>query len=660
MKSKRPFRVFSKTMTAVGLAMAVSACTTLYKNDWKETSDVPDLGDPAQRAVALLDYCKKLHERENLNLAAGICNRAHEVDPTNPEPLIALARVLEDMQLSDSAIEAYRAALLLDPQQTDALYGLGKIYIDRKQYGLATEPLEVAVLMESDDARVYNALGVVMDQQGQHETAQTYYRQGLAYSPRNVSLRNNLGLSMVLDGRSEEGMAMLRDVAAEPESGPMAGRNLAMAAQIVARNQASRSVSPGQTMSTVPQPEDDQQVSEGGETPVNRGEWPEDDLSTLSPSTGTPGSGASEPAANPVPLLEPYQHRSAVETAPMETAPAKTARAETAPAETARATIPARDDGVTLSIDQEIVAATSPLVEETVPMSRPSYEPAPQTAARTAARTATQPAAQSARPSTAPQVATAVAQPTRNRDGETTVPSTGPARYTAEARTRAAARKASANQIAAETEVSPNWSLAAQAIFATSMAEVPPARRTTVREELATNDAIHAAPARSATAAAAGHAARTSPHGEFGGAPASGPSLAAQGYPVDDSWFYTAQLASYYSAERAREGWEILRESAGEALEGQNAFILRADLGEPMGTVFRVRTGTMTDEAAALQFCQDLQAKGLDCMPVKASRAGTAEALVDKICQGAQSDHFCRTNVQRSSLADDDGIETAG
>ena len=74
MKSKRSLRLFSNTLTAAGLALAVSACSTLYpaqgKHDWDQSSDVPDLNEPAQRSQALLDYCKRLHNRGDLNLAA--------------------------------------------------------------------------------------------------------------------------------------------------------------------------------------------------------------------------------------------------------------------------------------------------------------------------------------------------------------------------------------------------------------------------------------------------------------------------------------------------------------------------------------------------------------------------------------------------------------
>jgi tetratricopeptide (TPR) repeat protein len=152
MKSKRSLRLFSKTLTAVGLALAVSACSTVYQDDWNQDSNVPDLNEPAQRSLALLGYCKKLHSRGDLNLAAGICNRAHEINPTDPLPLIELARVLEKLEMTASAEEAYRAALLLDPQQIDALYGLGKIYIDQQRYDMAMGPLEAAAQMPTDDS----------------------------------------------------------------------------------------------------------------------------------------------------------------------------------------------------------------------------------------------------------------------------------------------------------------------------------------------------------------------------------------------------------------------------------------------------------------------------------------------------------------------------
>ncbi|MEE8279107.1 MAG: tetratricopeptide repeat protein, partial [Alphaproteobacteria bacterium] len=312
MKSKRSAHSISKVIAHVGLAVAVSACSTLYSGQSGPRVSVPDLNDPIQRSASLLRYCTKLHQKGDLSLAAGICNRAHEIDPTNPAPLMELASVLHDLGMAASAAEAYRAALLLNPQQVDALYGLGKIYIDQQRYDLAMEPLETAVLFDTEDPRIYNALGVIMDQQDEHASAQSYYRQGLAYSPRNVSLRNNLGLSLVLNGQDSEGLAMLQEVAAEPDAGATAGRNLEMATQIAAQ---ARGGAPIASNPPPAQAVDDEPVQP---TPLSAAPAQPTYLSSMAPA-GTihpqaapvPKAADDRPTGTPVTLLERYEQSAA-------------------------------------------------------------------------------------------------------------------------------------------------------------------------------------------------------------------------------------------------------------------------------------------------------------------------------------------------------------
>jgi Flp pilus assembly protein TadD len=577
MKSKRSLRSFSNTLTAAGLVLAVSACSTVYKDDWNQASDVPNLNEPMQRSQALLDYCKRLHSRGDLNLAAGICNRAHEINPTDPAPLIELARVLEELEVTESAVEAYRAALLLDPEQTDALYGLGKIYIDQQRYDLAMEPLEAAAQQPTDDPRIYNALGVIMDQQGQHADAQAYYRQGLEHSPRNVSLRNNLGLSMVLDGQPEAGLAMLRDVAAEPAAGATTGRNLEMASQMAAKSAAAK---PAAGMSAAESADAKPQMSKAQPMPQTGRLWPTEELATLAPSSAgvdTPEASASEP----MPLLDPY------------------ARHQTD--ETAQATMPNSTPRHARSLDYELADA---MADDAA--AAPAHAPTAETQAQPAApqQTAALPAADPA------------------ADDVSGIPR--------------------------------DWSLAAQTVFAQSRVAVPEPSQITVQERAGADDAFHEIPAPEASPQIAPKPTTTA-HADLAMTPASTPETAAtttataEAYPVDEDTFYTAQLASFRTAERAREGWQILENSAGGLLEGSDAYIVRADLGAEMGTYYRVRAGTMTDRAAAAQFCQDLQAQGVDCMPVEASWQETNEALVDKICRTGSTAAMCTTQ-KRSDL----------
>ncbi len=644
MKSKRSLRVFSNTLTAAGLALAVSACSTLYQDDWNQATNVPDLNQPAQRSVALLDYCKRLNSRGDLKLAEGICNRAHEINPTDPLPLIELARVLEKLKMSASAEEAYRAALLLDPQQTDALYGLGKIYIDQQRYDMAMGPLEAAAQVQTDDPRIYNALGVIKDQQGQHADAQAYYQQGLAHSPRNVSLRNNLGLSMVLDGQPEAGLAMLRDVAAEPAAGATAGRNLEMASQIAAQRILEN---PDESASALDTPDPRPQTVEIQQSPHGDGPWRSQELSTLSPSSSVDESEA--PASEPLPLLQPYsrQHSDSI--------PATTA--DSPAQDTAQDTT--QNTGQNMqSLDHELADAMvqQPIDEsETAALeavdSAPEAVPTPEATSPTVAAVELDGEMANERqfePAAPEQVAAlpgpAVdfeADPAANFDADSTVDSAaGPSTYVSSGIPR-------------------DWSLAAQSVFATSRVSIPEPSQITSQERLAANDAFHATPAPEASSKMPSGPATTvqaTPHGDLTLALASTPetssetSAASEGYPIDEDTFYTAQLASFLTAARARAGWQILKDSAGELLDQSDGYIVRADLGAELGTFYRVRTGMMDDRAAASQFCLGLQAEGLDCMPVEASIEETNETLVEKICQSGSTGVLCQT-VQRSELA---------
>ena len=232
MNSKRSVSSVSSVIASIGLTLFLSACAGTFQDQSAQRPPVPDLEDPTQRAASLLRYCRKLQKADDLQLAAGICQRSHKLDPTDPEPLLELAGILLSLGMTESAAEAYRSVVLLDPQRVDALYGLGKIHIDSQRYDLAQLQLEQAMLADDSDPRIYNALGVIMDQQGDHMSAQAYYHSGLKKSPRNPSLRNNLGLSLVLAGDPDAGLALLREVAAEPGVGAAASRNLAIANQM--------------------------------------------------------------------------------------------------------------------------------------------------------------------------------------------------------------------------------------------------------------------------------------------------------------------------------------------------------------------------------------------------------------------------------------------
>jgi Flp pilus assembly protein TadD len=616
MKSKRSAHSISKVIAHVGLAVTVSACSTLYSGQSGPQVSVPDLNDPVQRSASLLRYCTKLHQKGDLNLAAGICNRAHEVDPTNPAPLMELASVLQDLGLAASAAEAYRAALLLNPQQVDALYGLGKLYIDQQRYDLAMEPLETAILLESDDPRIYNALGVIMDQQDDHASAQSYYRQGLAHSPRNISLRNNLGLSLVLNGQDSEGLAMLRDVAAEPDAGETAGRNLELASQIAAQ------AHDGAPVASNPQPaktEPVQQTSLSAASARPAYISPMTTAGTIHPQSAVvpPPPPVAEPAddrptGTPVSLLQRYEQSAA-----------------NPPADTTTDSVEDHMAG-----NESAAAYTPPPPRQSFAMAEAKPQSAPAAVTIAAKPAAEQPAA----------IATDHDQPIAAQE----------VAEAADAKPEVA-ETAVTDSEAAETieETAPHTTPAPQAENRLADIEDLRANRTPAPDTTdchasnghATNG--HVTNGHVTNGIAIQEASTDLSLQVAGISPAAAPKAETATTPAvpavtDDGWFYTVQVGSFLSAERARLGWDIVSDAAGETLAELDALIVRADLGIEMGIVYRVRTAPMESETAAAQLCKRLTDKGIDCMLVKANHKGTAQGLVEKICQDASTNSFCR------------------
>lgn len=71
-------------------------------------------------------------------------------------------------------------------------------------------------------------------------------------------------------------------------------------------------------------------------------------------------------------------------------------------------------------------------------------------------------------------------------------------------------------------------------------------------------------------------------------------------------------LASYRSAEQAREGWTALRGRYAEQLEGMEPQVQRVDLGPGKGDYWRLTAGPV-DVARAKVVCGQLEALGQYC-----------------------------------------------
>lgn len=127
-----------------------------------------------------------------------------------------------------SAAALYRRAHELDPSQTEPLLRLGKVFLDLGACRQAAEAYSAAVALDPTDRRAHNGLGVTLDLNGLHAAAQRAFREGLEHAPADPSLRNNLALSQAFVGSYGEAIAILEELAAGDAANPGHRANLAL------------------------------------------------------------------------------------------------------------------------------------------------------------------------------------------------------------------------------------------------------------------------------------------------------------------------------------------------------------------------------------------------------------------------------------------------
>lgn len=217
-----------KLAALLGTLLVTTSCSALdifhEKEEPPQTSQVVE-----EEEGQLLRYCKRLHRKSDLVVAAGMCQRAHEVDPSDSEPLLELGVILNKLGQRQQAVQAYRQVLKLDPGNAEATYGLGKTYIGLGQYDLALNQFNALFSDGEHDPRIYNAAGVSQGLKGDHKSAQALFLTGLEHSPNDIKLRNNLGLAYVNNGELAKGIAYLEATAQLPIADATTKRNLQVA-----------------------------------------------------------------------------------------------------------------------------------------------------------------------------------------------------------------------------------------------------------------------------------------------------------------------------------------------------------------------------------------------------------------------------------------------
>jgi Flp pilus assembly protein TadD len=220
-----------RNAVAATTLLLLGACSTAQVAEEASMNVYGPETDEATRSRVdrLTKYCSKLSSGKNLNLANGLCVRAHDLDPSNPLPLLILADNFQKVGENEKAIQAYRAILINHPANAEVSYRLGKLQASLGRDAEAMETLVAGLEHSPKEPRLLNVIGVLKDQEGDHSTAQFYYRESLTEDPNNASVENNLGLSLALSGQASEAVALLEEVVSEPGASEVSRRNLELA-----------------------------------------------------------------------------------------------------------------------------------------------------------------------------------------------------------------------------------------------------------------------------------------------------------------------------------------------------------------------------------------------------------------------------------------------
>jgi Flp pilus assembly protein TadD len=188
------------------LAIGLSACAG-------GTANSPVGKDADAKSAMLLKIADETYSGGDPATAASLYRQLHEQQPKDPVPLERMAAIFMTLQDYRSAIDAYRAALVLDPDNANIHRQIAIALLVMGDGENAMTEIRAALAKHADDPRLYNLMGVAQDMAGRHDLAQQSYRHGTEIAPANVGLRNNYAMSLAMSGNFADAVAELHQIA---------------------------------------------------------------------------------------------------------------------------------------------------------------------------------------------------------------------------------------------------------------------------------------------------------------------------------------------------------------------------------------------------------------------------------------------------------------
>lgn len=220
--------LLAATALALGLAGATPAAAFSFRAKPQEAAPEPTAAPGAEGARKASAQERALAAGLDPLARAAFWAREVNLDPTDLEAGLGLARALRGLGQTNEAAAAVQRLAVLAPDNVEVLLELARAQLARGEgfYGVA--PALQAQTLAPGDWRAPFLLAMAYEQAQRDPEALAAHRRAVQLAPNNPAVLSNLAMFQAARGQAGEAEALLRQAAALPGATAVTRQNLAL------------------------------------------------------------------------------------------------------------------------------------------------------------------------------------------------------------------------------------------------------------------------------------------------------------------------------------------------------------------------------------------------------------------------------------------------
>lgn len=193
--------------------LVIVVAIVLYEQQpqWIDPQPIGPTPLPTRSAIAFLDDANRALEEADFARAVNSLQSVTELEPDNPDPLVALADIYLLLGDRDASRATAQRAVDLAPDDAAALTALARALNWQNENEVALNYGLDALELEPENATTLAVLAEIYTDESGFEQAQRYLDQALAIDPQNVTALRNRAYLAEARGDYEAAIAFFND-----------------------------------------------------------------------------------------------------------------------------------------------------------------------------------------------------------------------------------------------------------------------------------------------------------------------------------------------------------------------------------------------------------------------------------------------------------------